>query len=164
MTAPRTSTISRTRQKFCNAFFLFSHHGPVLGGPLLLRESGSTAVQLDTQMEPSTCYGVNHPVDRSKNNGLQQFRLVRRRKAAEPTWELEFRGCIFHPFYPRPLACEVEENHKVTYIYPSRRFSNCRHRTTPTHVRPADIDVSRTCLARTSFQVLESFHPRLSVR
>jgi hypothetical protein len=97
----------------------------VLGGPLLLRESGSTAVQLDTQMEPSTCYGVNHPVDRSKNNGLQQFRLVRRRKAAEPTWELEFRGCIFHPFYPRPLACEVEENHKVTYIYPSRRFSNC---------------------------------------
>lgn len=73
-------------------------------------ELGSIAVQLDNSREPSTCYGVNHPIDRSKSKRVllaASFAVARR---------LECCGCcirdaIFHPPFPRSSAGEVGENH-----------------------------------------------------
>lgn len=65
-------------------------------------------------MEPSTCYGVNLPIDSSESNwSLTALFAVAR-------W-LEHCGlctgaAIFHPRFPRPSACEVRENHSRVYI------------------------------------------------
>ena len=48
---------------------------------LFSSELGSIAVQLDNSREPSTCYGVNHPIDRSKRKRVllaTSFAVARR--------------------------------------------------------------------------------------